>query len=79
MQVAVGPAEDRLESIVDAAQRNGARNLDAPPDRRVDFEQDDFELLDRGLDLGGGHQSILSFKCKVRWVWSESLALWCSQ
>ena len=47
---------------MEAAQRNGARNLESPPNRRVDFEECDFELEDGWLDLGGGHKGILSSK-----------------
>ena len=41
VQVAVSPTENRLESVMEAAQGYRARDLDSPPNRKVDFEQRD--------------------------------------
>ena len=56
VKVAVRPAEDRLESVVEAAQRHRARNLDSSPSGRFNFEQCDLQSVDGGLRLGGGHK-----------------------
>src|ERR1019366_9889870 len=53
----IGPAEDCLDSIMEAAEANRARDLDTPPDWRLDAEEGDFQLVDRGLELGGGHKA----------------------
>jgi hypothetical protein len=60
--MAVGPTENRLESVVQTAERNRARHLDAPPDGRVDAEESDLQLVDGGFGFCGGHKRILSFK-----------------
>src|ERR1017187_4231293 len=73
VQVSIGPAEDCLDSIMEAAQRHRARDLDTPPDWRLDVKERDLQLVDRGLDLGGGHKSTLSSRFElpgwnaVRW------------
>ena len=56
VQMAVGPTEDGLESVMEAAQGHRTRNQDAPPDWRLDAKQGDLQLVDRWLDLGGGHE-----------------------
>src|ERR1019366_5097519 len=53
----IGPAEDCLDSIMEAAQGNRARDLDTPPDWRLDAEEGNFELVDGWLGFGGGHKA----------------------
>jgi len=36
VQVSIGPRENRLDRIMQAAQGHRARNQDAPPDGRTD-------------------------------------------
>jgi hypothetical protein len=51
VKVAVRPAENRLESVVEAAQGNCARHLHPPPDGRFDAKERDLQFVDGGLGL----------------------------
>ena len=46
VQVAVSPTENRLKSVMEAAQGYRARDLDSPPDGRFDAGEGDLELVD---------------------------------
>lgn len=46
MQMAIFPAHGGLQDVVQFAEFNVSRNLNAPPDLRADVFQSDFELED---------------------------------
>src|ERR1039458_3500513 len=55
VKMAVGPTEDRLESVVEAAQGYRTWNLDSSPNRRVDFEERDLHFVDGWPGFCGRH------------------------
>ena len=62
VQVAVSPTENRLESVVEAAQGYRAWNLDTPPDGWLDAKKRDLQFVDGRLNLRGGHHGY----CRLR-------------
>src|ERR1017187_6818739 len=73
VKMAVGPTEDGLESVVEAAQGYRTRNLDSPPNGRFDVEERDLQFVDGWFGFCGRHQTILSSRFElpgwnaVRW------------
>jgi hypothetical protein len=57
MKMAIGPAHDCLEDIVETTQPEGARDLNQSPDRRTNLLQGDPELVNTG---GGLHFNVIS-------------------
>ena len=54
MQMAVGPADRHLKDGVQPVERGVAGHLQPPPDGRRAAEQDDLQLVDRGVAFAGG-------------------------
>src|SRR5205085_8333628 len=51
MQMAIGPAYDGLEGVVEMTQTEGIWNLDQPPDRRKNLLESDPEFVNARLGL----------------------------
>src|ERR1700693_272817 len=51
MQMAIGPAYDGLEDVVETIQTEGIWNLDQSPDRRTNLPESDPKLVNAGLGL----------------------------
>ena len=54
VQVAVGPAHRHLDDGVQPAEAGVAGHLQPPPYGRLAAEQDDLQLVDRGVAFPGG-------------------------
>ena len=68
--MAIGPAYDDLEGLMEATQTEGIRYLDQPPDRRTNLLESDPELVNAkpGLRFVG-----LLFQLSSPWLSSPSL------
>src|SRR5438445_12012458 len=51
MKMAIGPAQGSLEDIVETTPREGAWDLDQPPNRRTNLLEGDPEFVNVGLTL----------------------------
>src|SRR5437870_5758042 len=51
MKIAIGPAQGSLEDIVETTQREGAWDLDQPPNGRTNLLEGDPEFVNVGLTL----------------------------
>src|SRR5271165_698283 len=60
VKVAVAPSEDCLESVVQAAKQDRARDFDSSPDRWSNFFERDPELERGWRCLGRGHRNIVN-------------------